>query len=147
MRDAGCPDGAELFELEALADSVEEARAPAEKERDEVQLQLVDESGHQELIDDVGATADEDVLVAGGRSRSWWVTTKTGLWKGGSSPHQPCHGSSPQGPRAAGPNLPRPMISAPTLSSASANTSLLTFSSPPSMPAPSRHDFSATNQS
>ncbi len=80
-------------------------------------------------------------------SRSWWVRTKTGLWNGGSSPHQPCHGSSPQGPRVAGPNLPRPMISAPTFACSSATTALLTFSSPPSSPLGSRHAFSLTSQS
>src|SRR4029077_3416866 len=42
----------------------------------------------------------------------WWVSTKTGVWKTGSSPHQPFHSSSSQGPRC-GPNLLRPMISAP----------------------------------
>lgn len=46
--------------------------------------------------------------------RRWWVSTKTGVWKGGSSPHQPCHSSSVHGPRC-GPNLLRPTISAPML--------------------------------
>src|SRR4051794_34427932 len=27
-------------------------------------------------------------------SRAWWVSTKTGAWNGGSSPHQPFHGRS-----------------------------------------------------
>jgi hypothetical protein len=71
------------------------------------------------------------------------VTTKTGLWKGGSSPHHPGHGSSPHGPRLAGPNLPRPMISAPTLAFSPATTLLLALSSPPSMPWGSRHAFSS----
>jgi hypothetical protein len=32
-------------------------------------------------------------------SRGWWVSTKTGVWKGGSSPHQPLQGRSwGQGP-------------------------------------------------
>jgi hypothetical protein len=44
--------------------------------------------------------------------RTWWVMTKTGVWNGGSSPHQPCHSWSCQGPRW-GENLFRPMISAP----------------------------------
>src|SRR6266568_7517129 len=35
-----------------------------------------------------------------------------GVWKGGSSPHQPLHSSSTHGPRW-GANLLRPMISAP----------------------------------
>ena len=45
-------------------------------------------------------------------SRAWCVNTKTGVWYGGSSPHQPRHGSSPHGPRT-GPNMLRPMIVAP----------------------------------
>ncbi len=44
--------------------------------------------------------------------RGWWVRTNTGVWNGGSSPHQPRHSWSRQGPRW-GPNLLRPMISAP----------------------------------
>ena len=45
-------------------------------------------------------------------SRAWCVRTNTGVWNGGSSPHQPVHGSSPHGPRT-GPNMFRPMIVAP----------------------------------
>ena len=41
--------------------------------------------------------------------RGWWVSTNTGWWKGGSSPHQPVHRSPLQGPRI-GPNMLRPMI-------------------------------------
>ena len=41
-------------------------------------------------------------------SRGWCVRTKTGTWKGGSSPHQPrqdrAHGPSPP------PNILRPMM-------------------------------------
>ena len=46
--------------------------------------------------------------------RRWWVMTNTGVWNGGSSPHQPSHSWSAHGPRC-GPNLLRPMISAPML--------------------------------
>ena len=46
--------------------------------------------------------------------RTWCVSTNTGVWNGGSSPHQPFHFSSSHGPRC-GPNLLRPMISAPML--------------------------------
>jgi len=42
----------------------------------------------------------------------WCASTNTGVWKGGSSPHQPFHSSSIHWPRW-GPNLLRPMISAP----------------------------------
>lgn len=44
--------------------------------------------------------------------RGWWVSTNTGVRNGGSSPHQPFQSSSGHGPRT-GPNLLRPMISAP----------------------------------
>ena len=44
--------------------------------------------------------------------RWWWVSTNTGVWNGGVSPHQPFQSSSSHGPRC-GPNLLRPMISAP----------------------------------
>ena len=77
-------------------------------------------------------------------SRSWWVSTKTGMWNGGSSPHQPCQGSSPHGPGPP-PNLPRPMISAPTFASASSTTAVLAFTSPPSLPWGSRHALSAND--
>ncbi|ELB91274.1 hypothetical protein Rwratislav_20084 [Rhodococcus wratislaviensis IFP 2016] len=46
--------------------------------------------------------------------RVWWVNTNTGVWNGGSSPHQPRQPWSCQGPRC-GPNLLPPMNSAPML--------------------------------
>jgi hypothetical protein len=30
--------------------------------------------------------------------RTWWVSTNTGVWNGGTSPHQPCHSWSSHGP-------------------------------------------------
>src|SRR4029077_12809324 len=42
----------------------------------------------------------------------WWLMTNTGVRNGGSSPHQPRHPPSGQSP-TWGPNLRRPMISAP----------------------------------
>ena len=59
-------------------------------------------------------------MVSGGRA--WWVTMKTGTWKGGSSPHQPFQGSSPQGPSP--PNMFLPMTTAPTFSIASSMTAV-----------------------
>ncbi len=44
--------------------------------------------------------------------RGWCVMTNTGVWNGGSSPHQPRQSWSAHGPRC-GPNLLRPMTSAP----------------------------------
>ena len=70
VRDPGRLDRAELLELELRADAGEEARASAQEDRRDVQLQLVDQTGRQVLVDDVGAAADEDVLVAGGLPRS-----------------------------------------------------------------------------
>ena len=41
-------------------------------------------------------------------SCGWWVSTKTGAWYGGSSPHQPRQSASPHSPRT-GPNMLRPI--------------------------------------
>ena len=46
------------------------------------------------------------------QGRRWRVRTKTGVWNTGLSPRQPFHSSPTQGPRC-GPDLFRPMISAP----------------------------------
>src|SRR6266540_246594 len=67
VRYPGCLDRAELFKLQVRADSFKEALAAAEKERRDVDLDLVDEPGRQVLVDDVGAAADVDVLAAGRR--------------------------------------------------------------------------------
>ena len=40
-------------------------------------------------------------------SRGWWVSTNTGVWYGGSSPHQPRQ--SPSHAPRIGPNMLRPM--------------------------------------
>src|SRR6266496_4798960 len=52
--------------------------------------------------------------------REWWVSTNTGPWYGGSSPHQPVQFGS-HSPRI-GPNMLRPMTKAPAerISSSSA---------------------------
>jgi len=46
---------------------------------------------------------------------AWCVSTNTGTWQGGSSPHQPFQVSSGQGPRT-GPNMLRARIQAPMFS-------------------------------
>src|SRR6266545_4862984 len=66
-------------------------------------------------------------------SRSWCVSTKTAVRNGGSSPHQPSQGSSPQGPGPP-PNMLRPITVAPMFSSDSSTTSVLALTSPPSSP-------------
>ena len=48
---------------------------------------------------------------------AWWVSTKTGAWYGGSSPHQPRQ-SSLHSPRI-GPNMLRPITYGTALSSRS----------------------------
>ena len=88
-----------------------------------MQLHLLDQPHPQALLGDVGAAAESHValprrlagpLVGGldpvgdevesGRSialqrlAGMMVMTKTGTWKGGSSPHQPSQGCSSQGP-------------------------------------------------
>src|SRR5262245_26835696 len=47
--------------------------------------------------------------------RGYEVSTYTGVWYGGFSPHHPFHESSGHGPRL-GADMLRPMIHAPTLS-------------------------------
>src|SRR5574337_1283007 len=66
-------------------------------------------------------------------ARAWCVSTNTGTWYGGSSPHQPRQLSSRQGPRI-GPNMLRPRIQAPMLSKPFAAAALSTPVSPPSCP-------------
>ena len=71
-------------------------------------------------------------------SRAWWVSTNTGAWNGGSSPHQPrALGSCSHGP------LPplyirRPITTAPVALTRSAMTSESALRSPPSCPWVSR---------
>ena len=78
-------------------------------------------------------------------SRAWWVTMKTGVWKGGSSPHQPSQGSSPHGPSP--PNMFLPMTVAPMFSSDSSTTSVEALTSPPSLPWGLRQASSAMTHS
>ena len=75
-------------------------------------------------------------------SRSWWVRTKTGTWKGGSSPHQAsAFGSLSHGP-APPLNILRPITTAPMPRVISATISLSgRRRSPPSMPCASRKLF------
>ena len=70
-------DGPDLLERQVRADAVEEPRAAAEHQRDDVQLELVDQPRRQVLVDGIGASADRDVLAGGrlpwparGRTRS-----------------------------------------------------------------------------
>jgi hypothetical protein len=51
--------GADRFRSEAWADTVEQASTAAEQDRDDVQLDLIDEPGGQVLIDHIGTTADD----------------------------------------------------------------------------------------
>ena len=145
---------------------VQGSLAPAQQDRHDHEVQLVDQRRAEVLPDGGGTPADEDVLVTGrlgggteggldpsvdeveGRSplefevvppsiwsgsRGWWVSTKTGWWKGGSSPHQPVHSLSPQGPRT-GPNMFRPMMVAPTPEARFEKYPSSSPSSPPSWP-------------
>ena len=102
-----------------------DALARAERHRDDVEDDLVDLPGLQGLADGRRAARDADVtctrltrqsqpfgealgdeverrpaLPSRSGSRVWWVSTKTSVWYGGSSPHQPRHwsvGPSPPG--------------------------------------------------
>src|SRR5215218_412320 len=80
-------------------------------------------------------------------SRAWWVSTNTGWWNGGSSPHHPLAlGSSSHGPLPPL-NMWRPMMLAPTRASVSPASSESTFASPPSRPCRSRHAAAANAHS
>src|ERR671919_2847230 len=77
-------------------------------------------------------------------SRGWCVSTKTGVWNGGLSPHQPFQGgSSLQGPGPP-PNMFRPITLAPTFDCSSSTTGVLALTSPPSWPCGLRHASSST---
>src|SRR5450631_1556400 len=66
-------------------------------------------------------------------ARGWLVSTKTGVWYGGLSPHQPFQVSSGQAPRM-GPNMFRPRIHAPMPVNPPAAKSSSTPVAPPSPP-------------
>src|SRR5262245_36284066 len=66
-------------------------------------------------------------------SRRWFVNTKTCVWYGGVSPHQPFQSSLGHGPRI-GPNILRPMIHEPIPSNPRAAKSSSTPPLPPSCP-------------
>jgi hypothetical protein len=55
-------------------------------------------------------------------SRAWCVTMKTGVWYGGSSPHQPSQGCLPRA--VPPPNMFLPITTAPMFSSAPSTTVL-----------------------
>ena len=66
VSDAGRLDRPNLLEPEVGAEAVEEPRAAAEYQRDDVEFELVDEPRRQVLIDDIGAAADNHVLSGRG---------------------------------------------------------------------------------
>ena len=102
-----------------VAEFLEKAGAAAQNHRYDVELQFIDEARGEILVDDGSAAADSHVLFASSPSRllerglesadsmpsvtklntvppciasgsrAWCVSTKTGVWKGGFSPHQP----------------------------------------------------------
>src|SRR3954451_5321284 len=70
VRDAGRPDGPNLLELDiAAAEVVEEASAAPEEQRDDVQLELVEEPRREVLVDDLRAAPEPHVLAARGLLR------------------------------------------------------------------------------
>src|SRR5918996_986760 len=77
-------------------------------------------------------------------SRGWWVSTKTGTWYGGFSPHQPRQ--SPRHGPGPPPNMFLPMTMAPTFSHQPRTTAVLALASPPlpSSPYISRKTASGT---
>src|ERR671914_456345 len=65
--DVGDPrrvDGADLLELE-VADILQQPLAVAEQDRDDVELELIDEPRGEVLLHDVGPSPDQHVVSAG----------------------------------------------------------------------------------
>jgi len=63
-------DRPDLLQRQVGADALEQPGRAAEHQRDDVQLELVDESGRQVLVDDIGTAADRDVLTGGRRPKA-----------------------------------------------------------------------------
>jgi hypothetical protein len=63
--DAGRLDRTHLLDLE-VADVLEQPLTVPEQDRDEVQLELIDQSGGKVLLDDAGAPAEQHVPAVGG---------------------------------------------------------------------------------
>src|ERR1700754_3766774 len=66
MGDTGRLDGPDLLESHIRVEVVEEARTATEQHRNDVQLELVQQSRCQVLLSDVAAAPQHDVLAAGG---------------------------------------------------------------------------------
>ena len=104
MGDEAGGSGGDLLQPQRR-DAVEDPCAGAERERRDVQAELVEQSGGEVLVDRRGAAGDSDVAVAGtalacssaasmpsvtkwnvvppsisSGSRWWWVSTNTGAW-------------------------------------------------------------------
>src|SRR5437762_11904935 len=63
MGDARRLDRTDLLQLEVgVTEVVEEALAPSEQARDDRELELVDQPGGHELLDDAGSAPDRHVL-------------------------------------------------------------------------------------
>ena len=102
--------------VEQLLRRLPQPRSGAELHlRGDRNMEGVDEVGVEELPDDGRSATEPDILALGGlagalkdcgritvdevkssvrqseRRAPWCVITNTGVWKGGSSPHQPCH--------------------------------------------------------
>jgi hypothetical protein len=70
VHDSGRLDCWDVVELEpGVAEVVEQSGAVAEQERDDCELQLVEQPRRQVLQGDAGAARDQDVVAAGCVSR------------------------------------------------------------------------------
>ena len=65
MRGPGRFDSAELLKPQSRADALEQTSATAEKDRNDVQLDLIDKPGDEVLVDRIGTASDDHVLAAG----------------------------------------------------------------------------------
>ena len=67
MRDAGCGNGPDLLEPHVrVPEVIEEPGAAAEQHRNDMQLELVQQSRGQVLPGDLAAAPEQDVLPVGG---------------------------------------------------------------------------------
>src|SRR5438128_2668246 len=64
MGDAGSLDRANLLEFE-VADVLKQPLAGTEQDRDDVQIELVDDASSEVLLNGLGPTSDQHILVSG----------------------------------------------------------------------------------
>ena len=119
---AGTVHGLNLETVFEPLQTVPEPLPAAQHDRHHDDVQVVDQAGGEEFADGGRSAADADIPARGGLARlrqrlgragveevnvvppfiwtagrGWWVRTKTGVWNGGLSPHDPFHSWSGRG--------------------------------------------------